>query len=87
MSVGIQAQVANGVVDRADGLCFGGRYYFPAGGDQSEAVELAVWTEGTDAVHIEVHVGESFEASGQTWRLDKITHQGPTWTATLTRTF
>jgi Family of unknown function (DUF6406) len=86
MSVGVQARVANGVVERADGLCFGGRYYFPASDDDSEAVELAVWAEGTDAVHVELHVGDSFESSGQTWRLDEIARQGPAWSATLTRT-
>ena len=86
MSVDATACVANGVVERVDGLCFGGRYYFPPGDEQPEAVELAVWAEGSDAVHVELRVGESLEFSGQTWRLDEITQQGPNWNASLTRT-
>jgi hypothetical protein len=85
MSIGIRAYVADGVVERADGLNFGGRYYFKATESELEAVELSIWTEDTDAVHMELHVGETLEFSGQTWRLDEITAQGGTWNATLTR--
>ena len=85
MSIGVHAYVANGVVERADGLSFGGRYHFNATDSEPEGVELAVWAEDTDAVHMELHLGETLEFSGQTWRLDEISDQGRGWSATLTR--
>jgi len=85
MTIGTHAHVANGVVERADGLNFGGRYHFDATDTEPEGLELAVWAEDTDAVQIELHVGETLEFSGQTWRLDEISSEGRGWSATLTR--
>lgn len=70
--------MADGVVERADGLSFGGRYHFRATDSGPEGVKLAIWTEDNDAVQLEVHVGETLEFSGQTWRLDEISDQGGT---------
>ena len=85
MAIGAQVSVGNGTVFRRDGLSFGGRYCFRATDGEAESVELAVWTDDTEAVHVKLHVGETFEFEGQTWRLDEIDDEGRRWYATLTR--
>ncbi len=85
MSIGAQVSVGNGRVFDREGLSFGGRYCFPATDEEAESLELAVWTDDTEAVHVKLHVGETFEFGGQTWRLDEIDDQGRRWYGTLTR--
>ena len=85
MSIGAQVMVGNGRVFDREGLSFGGRYCFPATDDEAQSVELAVWTDDTDAVHVTVHVGDTFMFQGQTWRLDEIDDEGRRWYASLTR--
>ncbi len=85
MSIGAHAYVANGVVERAEGLSFGGRYHFEATDGEPEGLELAIWADDSDTVQVELHIGETLEFSGQTWRLDQISSQGRGWNATLTR--
>jgi len=85
MSIDAKATVSDGVVERMDGLSFGGRYCFPAGDGEAQSVELAVWNDDVKAVRVKLHVGESFDFQGQTWRLDEIDDQGRHWYATLTR--
>jgi Family of unknown function (DUF6406) len=85
MSIDTKAIVSDGVVERVDGLNFGGRYFFPAGDGEAESVELAVWTSEIRAFHVKLHVGDNFEFDGQTWRLDEIVDDGRHWYATLTR--
>ena len=85
MSIDTKATVSDGVVERVDGLNFGGRYCFPEGDGEATSVELAVWTSEIKAVHVKLHVGDDFKFAGQTWRLDEIDDDGRHWYATLTR--
>ena len=85
MGIGARVSVGNGRVFDREGLSFGGRYRFSAADGEAESVELAVWTDDTEAVHVKLHVGETFEFEGQTWRLDEIDDGGRRWYATLTR--
>jgi hypothetical protein len=85
MGVGAQVSVGNGRVFDREGLSFGGRYLLPPDDTGSEGVELAVWAADTEAVHVRLHVDDTFEFDGQTWRLDEVRNRGRRWYATLTR--
>lgn len=85
MGIGAQVSVSNGRVFDLEGLSFGGRYLLPPTDTDTDGVELAVWTAGTDAVHVRLHVDDTFEFAGQTWRLDEVRNRGRRWYASLTR--
>lgn len=85
MSVGARAHVANGVVERADGLSFGGSYHLDATDIEPERIVVSMWDGQAEERDFELGVGESLEFGGQTWQLDEIGDQGRTWSAILTR--
>jgi hypothetical protein len=85
MSVGARAHVANGVVERADGLSFGGSYHLDATGTAPERIVVSLWDGQAEERDFELSVGEALEFCGQTWQLDEISDEGRTWSATLTR--
>jgi hypothetical protein len=86
MGVGRRAYVANGVVERADGLSFGGSYLLPPTGDKPEGIILSMWDGESAEREFELRVGDTLDFSGQTWRLDEVEDQGRSWNASLTRT-
>ncbi len=72
--IGIQVQVGQGVVSGTDDdISFAGSYVFRASDAEPAKVEIAVWDEGVRRNSTSrCGEGETFEISGQTWRLDKI---------------
>jgi len=85
MGVGAQVQVGNGGTFDREGLSFGGVNMLPEGNGEPAEVIVAVWQQDTDSERFRLSVGQSFEFSGQTWRLDEIDDQSRRWYATLTR--
>jgi hypothetical protein len=85
MAVGAQVQVGQGTTSDREGLVFGGVDIFPAHGGKPEHVIVALWDRGSAERDFELSIGESFEFSGQTWRLDEIDDRSHRWYATLTR--
>jgi hypothetical protein len=85
--IGIQVHVGQGVVSGTDDdISFAGSYVFRASDAEPAKVELAVWNEGSTEFDVTLGEGETFEISGQTWRLDKIHSEGQRrWYADLTR--
>ncbi|HEY1918048.1 MAG TPA: DUF6406 domain-containing protein [Streptosporangiaceae bacterium] len=77
--------MANGVVERADGLSFGGSCLLRSTDDKPERVIVSMWDGQSDEREFELCVGDTLEFSGQTWRLDDITDHGQSWDAQLTR--
>jgi hypothetical protein len=53
-------------------------------GEPAQAI-ITVWDHESSERDFELSVGESFEFSGQTWRLDEIDDSSHLWYATLTR--
>jgi len=85
MGVDARAMVSGGVVERVDGLSFGGSYHFPATDTKPERIIVSMWDGKSAEQDFELSVGETLEFSGQTWRLDEIDAGGRYWYATLTR--
>jgi Family of unknown function (DUF6406) len=85
MGVGRHAYVANGVVERADGLSFGGSYLLPPADGKPERIIVSMWDGKSSEHEFELRVGDTMEFSGQTWRLDEISDHGQSWDAQLTR--
>jgi Family of unknown function (DUF6406) len=85
MGVGTQVRVGEGSTFAREGLRFGGFDMFTARDGKPAQVVISVWRHDTDSVHFELSVGECFEFSDQTWRLDEINDSSRRWYATLTR--
>jgi hypothetical protein len=85
MSIGRQVAVVQGQVSNLDGISCGGSYRFPAANSKPESVELALWDGRSTERDVTLSVGDTFEFSGQTWRLDEVSDEGRAWDATLTR--
>jgi hypothetical protein len=85
MGIDARAVVSDGVVERADGLSFGGSYHFPATDTKPERIVVSMWDGGSNEQRFELSLGETLEFSGQTWRLDEIDDRGRHWYAMLTR--
>jgi hypothetical protein len=85
MGVGAQVHVGKGGTFDREGLAFGGFHRFPARDGEPERVIIAMWDRGSNEHDFELSVGESFEFSGQKWRLDEIDNSSHRWYATLTR--
>jgi Family of unknown function (DUF6406) len=85
MGVGAQVHVGRGTTSDREGLGFGGSAMFAArDGEPAQAI-ITVWDQGSNERDFELSIGESFEFSGQTWRLDEIDDRSHRWYATLTR--
>jgi hypothetical protein len=85
MGVGAQVHVGKGTVSDREGVSFGGFDMLPAGDGEPAQVVVSVWCGDTDSVHFKLSVGETFDFSEQTWRLDEIDDSSHRWYATLTR--
>jgi Family of unknown function (DUF6406) len=85
MGIGAQVHVGKGTTSDREGLSFGGFHRFPADDGKPARVVISVWNHDTHSTHFELSVDESFEFSGQTWRLDEIDDDARQWYATLTR--
>jgi Family of unknown function (DUF6406) len=85
MGINTQATVSGGVVERVDGLSFGGSYHLAATDTKPERIIVSLWDGKSNEQKFELSVGETLEFSRQTWRLDEIDDEGRRWYATLTR--
>ena len=85
MGINAQAMVSGGVVERMDGLSFGGSHHLTATDTKPERIIVSLWDGESNEQKFELSVGETLEFSGQTWRLDEIDDEGRRWYATLTR--
>jgi Family of unknown function (DUF6406) len=85
MVVGTQVQVGGGTVARHEGLSFGGADMLPADEGEPAQVIITVWDRNPGERDFKLSIGQSFEFSGQTWRLDEIDNRSHRWYATLTR--
>lgn len=85
MTVGTQIHVGDGTVMHREGCSFGGvAMLSPEDGKPAEVI-IAVWSGDTDSVRFRLSLGQTFEFSGKTWRLDKIDDRSHRWRAPLTR--
>ena len=85
MGVDAQAVVSGGVVERMDGLSFGGSHHLAASDTEPEQIIVSVWDENSTEQTFQLGIGDRLEFAGQTWRLDEIDTGGRYWYATLTR--
>jgi hypothetical protein len=85
MGVGAQVHVGKGGTFDREGLSFGGFDMLPEGDGEPAQVIITVWDTNPGERDFKLGVGESFEFSGQTWRLDEINDRSHRWYATLTR--
>lgn len=85
MGIGTQVHVGNGGTFDHEELSFGGVDMLPEGNGEPAEVIVAVWGQDTDSERFRLSVGQTFEFSGQTWRLDEIDDRSHRWYATLTR--
>jgi Family of unknown function (DUF6406) len=85
MGIGAQVHVGKGGTFDCEGLSFGGVDMLPEGDGEPTEVIVAVWQEDTDSMRFRLSLGQNFEFSGQTWRLDEIDDRSHRWYATLTR--
>lgn len=85
MAVGKQIQVGGGTVAHREGLSFGGSDMLPAGDEEPAQVVITVWDTNPGERDFKLSLGQTFEFSGQTWRLDEIDDRSHRWYATLTR--
>lgn len=85
MAIGTQVHVGGGTVACREGLSFGGSNMLPAGDGEPAEVIVAVWGEDTDSVCFRLSLGQTFDYSGQTWRLDEIDNRSHRWYASFTR--
>jgi hypothetical protein len=85
VSIDAQVHVGQGTTSDREGLVFGGVDMFPARDGAPARIIVALWDRGSSEHDFELAVGESFEFSGQTWRLDEIDNSSHRWYATLTR--
>ena len=85
MGIGTQVHVGKGGTFDREGLSFGGSLMLPADGEEPAQVIITVWDANPGERDFKLTIGESFEFSGQTWRLDEIDASSHRWYATLTR--
>lgn len=85
--IGAHIQAVQGQVRDHRGVSFAGSYVFPASDRQLTTVEITIWdNNSTEECKVTLHEGDTFEISGQTWRLDEIHYEGlRRWYADLTR--
>jgi hypothetical protein len=85
MAVGTQVHLGDGTVAHHEGLNFGGFAMLAEDDGEPAEVVVSVWQQDTDSVKFRLSQGQTFEFSGQTWRLDEIDDRSHRWYATLTR--
>ena len=85
MGIDAQVHVGQGTTSDREGLVFGGVDMLPARDGAPARIIVGLWDRGSSEKDFELTVGESFEFSGQTWRLDEIDASSHRWYATLTR--
>lgn len=84
---GVRVQVVQGRVRGYRGVAFAGRNAVPGNEREAAKVRISVWDErSAEEFSVYLHEGDTFEISGQTWRLDEIHYEGlRRWYADLTR--
>jgi hypothetical protein len=85
VSIGTQVHVGDGGTFDREGLRFGGFAMLPEGDGEPTQVVISVWAHDTQSVRFKLSLGETFDFSDQTWRLDEIDDSSRRWYATLTR--
>jgi hypothetical protein len=85
MGIGAQVHVGKGSTFGREGLRFGGFDMFPSRDGEPAQVVISVWDRGSNEHDFKLSVGETFDFSEQTWRLDEIDDSSHRWYATLTR--